>query len=114
MKPNESQFKPPHPIPALAAGEKPQYENQKHHSPVARYVTNWNAEMDRENGTAKATRDNIDLKDLSAKHAEWEKTSRRHEADQNPYELEVSGDAMSRAKKGQPAKDKFDVKLGFN
>jgi hypothetical protein len=70
--------------------------------------------MTRENKTAEATKNNVNLTELSAKHADWEKNHRRHEADDNPYELEVSGDAKGRAEKGQPAKDKFDVKLGFN
>lgn len=112
MKAKQPQFKEPYPREQLAKGEKPTYENESFHSPFNSWVTKWNDEVNREGSTHKLAKSGKTIQELDAEYKAAEKT--RKPSEDNPAIVEVSGDALARAKRGEPAKNTVDVKRGFN
>jgi len=112
MKAKKGQFKEPYPAKPLEKGEKGEYESQSHHSPVNRWVTMWNDEVKRESNTHKLVKSGKSIQDLDREYKEAEKNRKPWE--DNSATVEVSGDALARARRGEPAKDTVDVKKGFN
>ena len=66
-------------------------------SPFDGYLSYWSAENEREADTAAAVKSNRSIKDIVKEQKETGK------------DLEVSGDALRRAKTGQPPKKNWDV-----
>jgi hypothetical protein len=73
------------------------YKGQSPMSPYDAFIDYWHAENQREADTAHAVKTNRSIKDVDR---EYRKTGKI---------LEVSGDAMNRAKHGKPAKKDWDV-----
>lgn len=73
------------------------FKGQGNMSPYDSFIDYYNEENKREADTADAVKSNRSIKDIDREHKETGKT------------LEVSGDAINRAKQGKPAKKTWDV-----
>jgi hypothetical protein len=113
MKPGTPQFSEPHPAVPLAEGEKPKYVSQGHISPYDAHINYYNDEVKREKDTAEFVKSGRTPAEQSKLHKDFE--ANRKSPDQvNPYEIEISGDAMSRAKQGTSPKKTWDLRKDLN